>query len=138
MEFEKININPKGIKTGDCVIRAIAYSMNKEWDEVYRDLCVLGCTMKRMPNEKQVYEKYLEKEGWTKHKQPKKANGSKMPLDLLAEILEIGCTPNRPKMILITMPGHMTCVEWTGSKMKLIDTWNCSTKNVGNYWTLDT
>lgn len=27
--MKKLNINPKGLKTGDCVIRAIAYAMDK-------------------------------------------------------------------------------------------------------------
>ena len=137
MKFEKLNLNPKGIRTGDCVIRAIAYATKQPWENVYTDLSVLGLKLKRLPNEKQVYEKYLEQQGWTKHKQPKKANGSKMPVELLAEIIEIGCSSKRPKKILVTMPGHMSCIEWTGSEMKLVDTWNCSTRNVGNYWTLD-
>ena len=71
MKFEKLNLNPKGIRACDCVIRAIALATAQTWDKVYMDLCELGLKMKRVPNEKQVYEKYLEQKGWTKHKQPR-------------------------------------------------------------------
>lgn len=27
--MKKLNINPKGLKTGDCVVKAIAYAMGK-------------------------------------------------------------------------------------------------------------
>ena len=31
MKFINYNANPKGRKTGDCVIRAIAFALNKSW-----------------------------------------------------------------------------------------------------------
>jgi len=70
--FEKINLNPKELKTNDCVIRAIAYAIHDSWENVYQDLCELGLKLKRMPNDKKVFEKYLDKIGWYKHKQPRK------------------------------------------------------------------
>ena len=43
-------MNPKAIKAGDCVIRAIAYSLDQTWEDTYNDLCALVLKMKRMPN----------------------------------------------------------------------------------------
>lgn len=131
MKFEKLNVNPKGLKTGDCVVRAISYATNKEWDEVYRDLCVLGVSMKRMPNEKQVYEKYLEKCGWVKHKQPKNICNTKYTVkDFLDEYMPAGT------IFIISVANHLTCARYDGmEEYSLIDTWDCSFKCVGNYWT---
>ena len=33
MEFVKFNANPKGRKTGDCVVRAICTALNESWEE---------------------------------------------------------------------------------------------------------
>lgn len=136
MRFEKLNINPKGIRAGDCVIRATAYAMNKEWDEVYSSLCIIGSSMKRMPNEKQVYEKYLEKQGWTKHKQPKDMYGKKFTVSKFLN----QCWHKETGKIIISLAGHLTCAEpisvYThNDDFKLVDTWDCSSKCVGNYWT---
>ena len=35
MKFEKLNLNPKGVKACDCVIRSIAFATNQSWDTVY-------------------------------------------------------------------------------------------------------
>ena len=37
------------------------------------------------------------------------------------------------KTLIISMANHLTCAK-AGT---LIDTWNCSQKSVGNYWTKD-
>ena len=42
MIFSKHNQNPKGWKTGDCVVRAISYATGKTWQEVFQDLCRNG------------------------------------------------------------------------------------------------
>lgn len=133
MEFKKLNVNPKGIKACDCVVRALCYAMDKEWDEVYRDLCVLGCKMKRMPNEKQVYERYLEQQGWVKHKQPKNICNTKYTVkEFLDEYMPTGA------IFIISVANHLTCARYNGMKQyTLVDTWDCSSKCVGNYWTLD-
>ena len=36
--FKEFNAHPKGIKTDDCVVRAIASATNKDYLEVRRDL----------------------------------------------------------------------------------------------------
>lgn len=38
MSFEKYNNHPKGLKTGDCVVRAISKGLNKDYLETRRDL----------------------------------------------------------------------------------------------------
>lgn len=138
MRFEKFNINPKRIKACDCVVRAIGLALDKTWDEVFKALSDIGFKMKRMPNEKAVYEKYLEQQGWTKHKQPRLMDGGKLTVDQFASTFELaGLKKSDYKKIIITVANHMTCIEWAGYEMQLLDTWDCSRKSVGNYWTKD-
>lgn len=145
MKFEKLNLNPKGIKAGDCVIRAIALATDQTWDKVYTDLCEMGLKMKRMPNDKQIYEKYLEQLGWTKHKQPRAYNYeqgycsgmSKYTVNELIykldgdKLIGGGC-PH----IIVSVANHLTCLE-DNHGYQIMDTWDCGYKCVGNYWTLD-
>ena len=123
--MKKLNMNPKGIKAGDCVIRAIAYSLEQTWEETYEDLCKLGMKMKRMPNEKQVYEKYLEQKGWIKHKQPKNQFNLKYTV---FEFIEY----KMQRKAIISVANHLTCID----EYELVDTWDCSRKSIGNYWTI--
>ena len=47
----KYNANPKGWKTDDCVIRAIALATDKTWDQVFTDLNVIAFKKKRTFND---------------------------------------------------------------------------------------
>lgn len=126
----KLNLNPKGIKTGDCVVRAIAYATKKTWEEVYNDLCKIGFKLKRMPNEKQVFEKYLEQLGWKKQKQPRKYNGDKFTIrEFLNE-----CYDTNSNTIIISCTNHLTCADINCDKSDIVDTWNCQYRCVCNYW----
>ena len=139
----KYNMNPKGHKACDCVVRAIAYSLNQSWEDTYNDLCALGLKMKRMPNEKQVYEKYLEQKGWVKHKQPRAKDyedGFKTAMKkyTVKEFIELMNFENKclgKGKIIISVANHLTCIECSLWEYELVDTWDCSYKCVGNYWT---
>ena len=55
MEFIEYNVNPKHLKTGDCVIRAL----NKDYIETYRELFEIGIEKCDLINHKKVFEQYL-------------------------------------------------------------------------------
>ena len=58
IKFEKAyNCNPKGKKSCDCVIRAIAYASCQSWEKVFDDLSVIAKKNCTIINEKKVYEK---------------------------------------------------------------------------------
>ena len=40
--FEHYNPNPRGIRTGDCVIRALCKALDKDWYEVYDEVSAIG------------------------------------------------------------------------------------------------
>lgn len=58
------NPNPRQLKTGDCVIRAIAIAMNKSWYESYVGVCLKGLEMSMMPSDNGVWGEFLKNNGF--------------------------------------------------------------------------
>jgi hypothetical protein len=129
MKFEKINLNPKGMKAADCVIRSIAKATNKTWDEVYLDLVAIGFKKKAMPNDKRVFAAYLEQLGFEKHKMPRTDSGLSYQIIEYFSILDI---KNQLKgAYVVSIRSHLTCVV----DGVLYDTFDCRTSKLLNYWT---
>lgn len=140
----KHNENPKGLKAGDCVVRAIALATGQPWDKVFTDLCEIALKKKRMPNEKQVYETYLEKLGWEKHSQPRSTiyeNGHKDTYkkytvdEFITDLNFMNNIKREHDVYIITVAHHMTCVKYQGIDFDIYDIWDCSNKTIRNYWT---
>ncbi len=64
--FINANPNPEQKLVGDCVVRAISILLDKKWEEVYEDICVLGREMYDMPSSNEVWSEYLYKKGYTR------------------------------------------------------------------------
>ena len=124
MRFIKYNANPKGWKTGDCVVRAIAQANNTSWEVTYQQLCEIGLKKCRMPNDKQTYEALLKQYGWVKQKMPRHTDGTRYTVEELS--YEISPT----RTVIISVAHHLTCLK----QNVLMDTWDCRNKSVGNYW----
>ena len=60
----KCNPNPKHKEVADCVVRAICIALNKQWIDVYDDLCDLGRLEYNMQNADAVWSKYLYFQGF--------------------------------------------------------------------------
>lgn len=143
----KYNANPKGWKTGDCVVRAIALATNQTWDQVFLDLNKVAFRKKRLLDDPCVYNEYLKQLGWEKKAQPRyynyesgyrTVNYDKLTIyefirDLNHSILVGGY---RHEAFLITVAHHMTCVKFDKEKCRydLYDIWDCGEKTIGNYW----
>lgn len=123
--FTYTNPNPKNIKTaGDCVIRAISLGLNQDWQTTYSELCALGAKMYRMPNDDNVYRKYLELKGWVKHTQPRKYDNKWFTV---REFLK-----HKPKgTYILRVSGHLLCAI----DGKVLDTWDSSQRRVGVFFT---
>ena len=65
--FIKLNLNPFGLDTGDCVIRAITLALNYNWFMVYDELSFLSRKMADMPSSNRVWKQYLVNKGWEEH-----------------------------------------------------------------------
>lgn len=64
MMWIEFNINPFGLRVGDCVIRAISKALDKPWEETYIDLCVQGFMMGDLPSSNAVWSAYLKHKGF--------------------------------------------------------------------------
>ena len=67
------NLNPKGLHTSDCVIRAFAYFLGIGWREAFIDLFT-WCADRGIVtfNYRSTYYQYLKERGYPKHKAPRK------------------------------------------------------------------
>ena len=65
--FIEYNPNPRGIHTGDCVIRSICKALDKEWEKVYMELTVKGLEKAMWGDTNAVWEKYLRENGFEMH-----------------------------------------------------------------------
>lgn len=62
--FIHLNLNPFGIDTGDCVIRAITLALNYNWFMVHDELSFLSRKMADMPSSNRVWKTYLKEKGY--------------------------------------------------------------------------
>lgn len=132
MNFFRYNSNPKGWKTGDCVVRAVSTAIeaayqNMSWSKVYEDLCKIGAKKCRMPNDPHVYGQYLKDNQFKQMKQLKHEDGTKYTVEEV-----VNEHPNA--ILLIHCAHHLTCAV----RGNLYDTWNCGWRTAGKYWMLDT
>ena len=123
--YIKENMNPKGWKTGDCVIRACAKATQMSWDDTYKELFDIGFKKKRLPNDDHVYEKFLFNHGFEYHGQMKDAYGNKMTVAELADYYRDGNF-----VLVVHTRRHLTCILLGD----IIDSWNTSWQTAGYYY----
>ncbi len=117
MEYLKFNNNPKGIKTGDCVIRAISLALDKTWDEVFDDLVKIAKEKSSVPNMDIVFFEYLSS---FDRITPKVEKGKKR--------MRVGDLPKGT--YIVKAANHVTCVK----DGVLMDSWDCRKKCAYRYW----
>ena len=128
LEYKEINLNPKGKKTADCVIRAISGATGIDYYKVYEDLYQISVKTGYMLNEKRCEEKLLEKYNFKKYKQPRKCDGSKYQINELDKLIDC-----KKEKVVVSCAHHLTCIK----NNKIEDIWDCGSKSVGNYYILE-
>ena len=123
VEFVKKNVNPKNRNTADCVTRALVSLLGISWEDALKKQCEIAIENKYAVNVKETEELLLKEYGFVKMKQPRKADGTKYCVGEIDKL--IGDKP-----ALITMAKHTTCYR----DGKIIDTWDCRKKRIGNYF----
>jgi len=68
--FVEYNKNPFNNYTDDCVIRAIAAEMDRDWDDVWLDIMVLAFQKKCMMSSNNVWQEYLHNNGYVRYNIP--------------------------------------------------------------------
>ena len=123
IKYVQKNVNPKGKKTTDCVIRALTTATGKEYWEVLDELVALTKKTGLMFNEKRLEDKFLEQNGFVKCKQPRKDDKTKYQVYDLDEIC-------KDDVVIVRVAHHLTVVV----KGELIDIWDCRFKTINNYY----
>ena len=122
--FHYYNANPKGRKTDDCVVRAIATATDQSWDETLMGLTKCAIKNKYMVHCPQLYGKYLEELGFKKQKQPRKNNNKRYRANEFVQSFHGIAVANLGQL-------HVACIK----DGKVWDIWDSSNEIVGNYWT---
>lgn len=118
------NENPRNLlRASDCVIRALAFTLDKKWDDVLRYLTDIALEIKNTPTSDQTFEEYLKRQGYIKKKQLRKDDGTKYTVEEFAELKGQGT-------FIVRVAGHLTSVK----NGYVYDTWDCTYKTTGNYW----
>lgn len=129
-DFRYHNANPKGRRTGDCVLRAIATSTGKSWDEVLDGLVEIAHKHKVMVNDTPCYDRYLQSLGYSKMNQPRKTDNTKYTGHDFDEYLS-GQGRLFGYDIVAHIGGHHIVAIVDGT---IYDTWNSTGGSIGNYW----
>lgn len=117
------NNNPKGLKIGDCVIRAISTAVNQTWERTYIDLCIEGFLFADMPNSNAVWSSYLINKGYKRRVVP----------DTCPNCYTIGqFAEDHPTGTYIVATGsHVVCVK----DSQVMDNWDSTGETVAYYFT---
>lgn len=60
------NPNPRGLRVGDCAVRAASKAAGETWGSTYAALCALGYECGDMPNANHVWGRYLHERGFSR------------------------------------------------------------------------
>lgn len=138
--FTYYNANPKNKITTDCVIRALCTAMEKPYNDVVMELARMQCETGFDMSENSLIDRYLQKNGWTRCKQPKKWDGTKytgkefcrtLSHPIYSEELNLTDKPFNWHRVVANLGGHhiVAIVEGT-----VYDTWNSTAGSIGIVW----
>ena len=122
MAFVQSNINPDGLRVGDCTVRAIAEALDQSWEQTYVDLALQGLLMKDMPSANHGWGEYLRGKGFRQRLFPDGEHGP---------ITGEQISKNNPfGTYILAISGHVVCVkdgDW-------LDSWNSGNEVPIYYW----
>lgn len=126
--FHFHNANPKQRLTSDCVIRAISTATGMEYAEIVRMLAEWQIATGYDTSDAKCYGKLLEAEGWKLQKQPRKPDGTKYTgVEYCNKMRQ---DKDQRRMIAHIGGHHVVAIV----DCKVWDTWNSTSKCIGNYW----
>ena len=127
LRFKKLNVNPKGRKTGDCSTRAISYALGISWEEALKLQYEEAIKTKYDPSSRQIMERVLEKFGYVKMKQPRTIDNLKYTINSLDRVIS---QTNRQNKIVCNVANHYVVVDGDC----YVDSWDSGRKCCGNYY----
>lgn len=134
--FQEMNVNPKNKKTSDCVIRALYMTTGNNIENIMNSLTQIYFKTGYFVNDKKCYDRYLKDLGYVKHSQAKKNDNTKYTGKEFCEFLNK--TMKNNSTVFANIGGHhVTTFRNFGNGYMIVDTWNCTDKCVGNWWSKD-
>lgn len=64
--YQYCNLNPRGLRVGDCVIRAISKALNQPWETTYIELSIQGFIAGDLLAANSVWGEYLKNKGFSR------------------------------------------------------------------------
>lgn len=120
--FVYFNANPKGLRTGDCVFRAMAYFRGVTWEKAVKDIVDFAVARGLVSfNFITTFSAFLKAEGFERHPVPRTGM-------TVGEFLEEFKDDSR--CFFLSCTRHCTVIQGG----KLIDTWPCFDRKVFAYW----
>ena len=130
IDYEYFNVNPKGRKTGDCSTRALALTLNIDYEDALKEQCEKAAKYCFGVTCRETMDKILKEYSYKKMKMPKRDDNTRYRVNEMNEILT---KKQMDEGVFISVCGHYTCIK--DSKIK--DIWDCGYYKVGNYWVLE-
>lgn len=137
--FHFHNANPKGLRTTDCVVRALSTVLNQSWENTYVDLFKIGMKKCLPPEDEKVVDEYLKQKGAIKLAQPRKRDNKRFTGEEICYLIQDGSFVDNDgvhlpytKYFINIGTGHCSCII----NGKINDIWNCSYDKVGKMWAL--
>lgn len=117
------NNNPKGLKIGDCVVRAISAALNQPWERTYIDLCIEGFMFSDMPNSNAIWASYLRSKGFKRSTIP----------DTCPDCYTLSqfAREHHEGTYIVCTGSHVACIK----NGRLLDNWDSSGETVAYYFT---
>ena len=120
------NANPKNRITGDCVVRALTTALCKNYADVVRDLANLWCETGYCGIDKKGIERYLTSLKFTKMKEPRKYDNTKMSLREFIDSHDV----SGKNIICFAGTHHVSCII----DGVVQDIWDCTRETMHTYW----
>ena len=135
--FRYFNANPKNRITGDCRIRAIATATGEDYNKIVLAFAIIQIETGYDQTANQGISILMEKLGWKKMPQPRKANGTKYTGKQWCKLLNKE-RPDGIKAVANIGGHHIVAIvpKVIDGKMKhrVYDIWDSTGKCIGNYW----
>lgn len=116
------NENPIARRTIDCVVRAIATAMQKDWDSIFVGLTEKSFDLKDMPTANHVWGAYLRANGWKREVIPNECPDCYTVNDF--------CREHPQDIYILALDGHVVCVM----EGDFYDTWDSGEEIPLYYW----
>lgn len=125
IKYESANFEyfqPNVHSCGDCAVRAVAKATNSTWYTVYDGLAKVGREMQRMPNDREVVDKYLRDKGFVWVPIKPQRGETRPTVKEFAKEHKLPC--------VLSVASHYT----SSRDGKFYDIWDCGDKSLYGYW----